>query len=231
MLKFNNEQTGKYKKSTITGTGSLAFRDLEFFARKNKADLSNVLDLGCGSGRSTNFLKKFCDEVNGCDINENALEHAKKSDPGSRFFLNNNETFYQFSKYKTIFSILMFFHLSSEKEIKSELLKCFNSLDEDGCLFIINGNKNLYTKNYASVQGQGIPPNQDGDLTKIKLLNIDCEVEDYYWSANFIITVAQSIGFIHLDTHMPLGVEGDPVDYKDETLHPPYYYIALKKNG
>ena len=231
MLKFNSEQTEKYKKSTITGTGYLAFRDIEFFAKKNKADLKNVLDLGCGSGRSTSFLKKFCDEVNGCDINEKALENAKKNNPSSRFFLNNNENFYQFSIYKSIFSILMFFHLSSEKEIKLELLKCFNSLDEDGFLFIINGNKNLYTKNYASVQGQGKVPNKDGDLTKIKLLNIDCEVEDYYWSADFIIKVAQSIGFIHMDIHMPLGVAQDPVDYKDEAVHPPYYYIALKKNG
>lgn len=231
MLKFNNEQTEKYKKSTIFGTGYLAFRDIEFFANKNKADLSSVLDLGCGSGRSSKFLRKFCDEVKGCDIDERALENARKTNEGSRFFLNSNESFYLFGKYKTIFSILMFFHLSSENEIKSELLKCFNSLDEDGCLFIINGNKNLYSKNYTSIQGQGTPPNKDGDIAKIKLLNIDCEVEDYYWSPTFLIKIAQSVGFIHLETHMPLGDEKDPINYIDEIFHPPYYYIALRKNG
>jgi len=41
MLKFNNEQTEKYKKSTITGTGYLAFRDIEFFARKNGSNVMN----------------------------------------------------------------------------------------------------------------------------------------------------------------------------------------------
>lgn len=55
MLRFNEEQVTKYTQNIIGGTGFLAFRDIEQFAKKHETDLSYVLDLGCGSGRSTNF--------------------------------------------------------------------------------------------------------------------------------------------------------------------------------
>ncbi|HEN5637057.1 TPA: class I SAM-dependent methyltransferase, partial [Legionella pneumophila] len=79
MLKFSDDQIKKYGKSSITGTGFLAFRDVEEFAAKYDTNLDYVLDLGCGSGRSTNFLSTFCKKINGCDIDQNALNNAKNS--------------------------------------------------------------------------------------------------------------------------------------------------------
>lgn len=235
MLKFNEEQTEKYSQNYIGDTGFLAFRDIELFSNRNKVDLSYVLDLGCGSGRSTNYLGKFCDKINGCDIDLNALKNAEKnkSKKSSQYFENKSNTSkYPYSKYKTIFSILMFFHISSKEEMKNELRKCYNSLDIYGSLIIINGTNNLYFRNYTSVKGVGKPPKNEGDIAKIKLINIDCEVSDFYWSENFIAQIAKEIGFNHLETYMPLGNTKDEIkySYKDEVHYPPYYYIALRKN-
>jgi len=84
------------------------------------------LDLGCGSGRSTQHLKAFCNEVNGCDINDVALEEAKRSNPENTFFNNDNDACdYDHGKYSTIFSILMFFHFCSEESMKKELIRCY----------------------------------------------------------------------------------------------------------
>lgn len=47
--------------------------------------------------------------------------------------------------------------------------------------------------------------NHDGDLAKIKLLNIDCEIEDFYWSEICIKEIAEEVGFDHLETYLPLG--------------------------
>jgi hypothetical protein len=58
MLKFSEDQIRKYSQSGIEGTGFLAFCDIEKFAIRNKTNLSYVLDLGCGSGRSTDFISR-----------------------------------------------------------------------------------------------------------------------------------------------------------------------------
>ncbi|HHS8465268.1 TPA: methyltransferase domain-containing protein [Legionella pneumophila] len=232
MLKFNEEQIKKYARSAIGGTGYLAFRDVEMFASKNKTDLRYVLDLGCGSGRSTQFISNFCQKVNGCDIDSNALSNAvkNKAKNNSLFFENNpTEKIYKYGKYSSIFSILMFFHMSSKEEIKEELVKCHNSLEKFGNLIIINGSKNLYVHNYLTVKGIGGPPTNDGDLVRIKLLNIDCEVDDYYWSEICIVEIANEVGFDHLETYFPLGKREDQIKYLDEMKYPPYYYIALRK--
>lgn len=233
MLKFNEDQIRKYKQSVIGGTGFLAFRDIEKLAKKYNTDLSYVLDLGCGSGRSTNYLGDFCKKVNGCDIDLNAIDNARKNSGKKKsvYFENIREQErYQYSKYTSIFSILMFFHMSSKEEIKVELIKCYNSLENFGNLVIINGTKNLYVRNYLTVKGIGEPPKTDGDLVKIKLLNIDCEIEDYYWSEVCIKEIAEEVGFEHLETYLPLGDKKDQINYIDEINHPPYYYIALEKN-
>ncbi|KTC84411.1 MULTISPECIES: class I SAM-dependent methyltransferase [Legionella] len=233
MLKFNEDQIRKYKQSAIGGTGFLAFRDIEKFAKKFNIDLSYVLDLGCGSGRSTNYLSSFCKKVNGCDIDLNALDNARKNSrkKNSLYFENEREQeLYQYSKYTSIFSILMFFHMSSKEEIKIELMKCYNSLETSGNLVIINGTKNLYVRNYLTVKSIGEPPKYDGDLVKVKLLNIDCEIKDFYWSDIYIKEIAEEVGFNHLETYLPLGDKTDQINYLDEIKYPPYYYIALRKN-
>jgi len=120
--------------------------------------------------------------------------------------------------------------MSSKEEIKIELMKCFNSLKNYGNLVIINGTKNLYFRNYLTVKCISNPPENDGDLAKIKLLNINCEIKDYYWSEICIKDIAEEIGFEHLETYLPLGDKEDHINYIDEITYPPYYYIALRKN-
>ncbi|HAT6979780.1 TPA: class I SAM-dependent methyltransferase [Legionella pneumophila] len=234
MIKFSNEQVRKYGQSIISGTGFLAFRDLEQFARNYNTNLDYALDLGCGSGRSTKFLSAFCKKINGCDIDKNALHNAKKSSAkdDSLYFENSFErNSFLYGKYTSIFSILMFFHLSTKDEIKAELVRCYNSLENLGNLIIVSGTKNLYMRNYLTVKGVGKAPVADGDIVNIKLLTIDCEITDYYWSENCIIDIAETVGFKHLGTHLPLGYKKDQIDYIDEVNFAPYYYLALRKNA
>lgn len=78
-------------------------------------------------------------KVNGCDIDLNAIDNARiNSNKNSLYFENEREQeLYQYSKYTSIFSILMFFHMSSKEEIKTELMKCYNSLENFEILVII----------------------------------------------------------------------------------------------
>lgn len=58
MLKFNEEQITKYKNSSIGGTGFLAFRDIELFAKRNNADLSY-----CHFQKTFSIANQSCREI------------------------------------------------------------------------------------------------------------------------------------------------------------------------
>ena len=66
----------EYAELEVEGTYFLAFRDvpnlLEKYAKGKRA-----LDYGCGTGRSTRFLKKLGFETIGIDINQHMLDKAK----------------------------------------------------------------------------------------------------------------------------------------------------------
>ena len=132
MIVFDAAQIEKYSHSDISGTGYLAFRDLQKFSQFHAVKTEYVLDLGCGCGRSTGFLKQFCTTVIGVDVSTEALAIAKKNYPDNNFFLNDilqhNHGAVQFD---AVFSIQMIFHLVSVDEVHREFSKVFNSLKNE----------------------------------------------------------------------------------------------------
>ena len=69
--------------------GQLTRRLTELLHQDKSRHRLNILDLGCGLGTFTQYLKKsFTDaEVSGCDISETALEKARISAPDCDFFM------------------------------------------------------------------------------------------------------------------------------------------------
>lgn len=83
--KFSKE----YSKLGIIDTFYLGFRDIPFFVEKYvKGKLA--LDFGCGSGRSTKFLKELGFDTIGVDVNSNMVNQAKQIDSGGRYILIND---------------------------------------------------------------------------------------------------------------------------------------------
>ena len=79
MLKFNKVQTLKYSQNSISGTGLLAFRDIEMFSKRNNADLSYVLDVGCANGIYSIPCASIAKNVTGVDINKKLLISLKNN--------------------------------------------------------------------------------------------------------------------------------------------------------
>ncbi|MBI4344129.1 MAG: class I SAM-dependent methyltransferase [Euryarchaeota archaeon] len=51
-----------------------------------------ILDVGCGSGFDVSYFHSKGCEIEGCDISEIAVEHAKKRFPGLKFFVHDFES-------------------------------------------------------------------------------------------------------------------------------------------
>jgi len=227
MIKFNKEKSESYKKSTIEGTGYLAFKDIAKIISDYKINMERVLDLGCGYGRSSEYLLQYSNNLFGTDINNECITHCNLSIRNDQFFLNRKSQKYKYTPYTAIFSILMLFHLENINELRKELRKCYKSLINEGHLIIVSGTKNLYSKNYISVKGIK-KPNYSGDKAILKLENIDLLVKDIYWSEKQIINTAIKLGFKKAFIEYPLA-EKDLKGYLDEYEIPPYFILILKK--
>ncbi len=85
----NQRRAESYSKLEFPNTYYLAYRDLpEIISTHVKGDLA--VDFGCGTGRSTRFLKDLGFKVVGIDIAADMLEIAKKSDPSGDYQLVEN---------------------------------------------------------------------------------------------------------------------------------------------
>src|SRR5215831_2995867 len=77
---YDDERRARaYAELAFPGTYSLAFRDLPaLFARQVTG--RRALDFGCGTGRSTRFLRDLGFQVSGVDISPAMLDQARSLD-------------------------------------------------------------------------------------------------------------------------------------------------------
>ena len=73
-----------YSKLEFANTYYLAYRDLPEIAAKY-APGRKALDFGCGTGRSSRFLRRLGFDVTGIDIAEDMLRKARQTDPGGDY--------------------------------------------------------------------------------------------------------------------------------------------------
>src|ERR1051325_1975507 len=73
-----------YATLQLPGTYYIAFRDLPALIRRYWQG-SRALDFGCGTGRSTRFLKEFGLNVVGTDISQAMLDQARALDPSGDY--------------------------------------------------------------------------------------------------------------------------------------------------
>lgn len=80
-MKFENSwgnpiRSHSYSKLESPNTYYLAYRDLPVIIHKHITG-SSAIDFGCGTGRSTRFLKNLGIETTGIDISQDMLDYAK----------------------------------------------------------------------------------------------------------------------------------------------------------
>jgi ubiquinone/menaquinone biosynthesis C-methylase UbiE len=76
----DDQYASAYAKLEFPGTYYLAFRDLQSIFAAHVSG-RKALDFGCGTGRSTRFLRKLAFDVVGVDIAEPMLRRARTFDP------------------------------------------------------------------------------------------------------------------------------------------------------
>ena len=82
----DEERARAYATLQFPGTYYLAFRDLPALIRRYNHGC-RALDFGCGTGRSTRFLRTLGLEVIGIDISRAMLDQARALEPSGEYCL------------------------------------------------------------------------------------------------------------------------------------------------
>jgi ubiquinone/menaquinone biosynthesis C-methylase UbiE len=224
-----------YSKLEFSGTYYLAYRDLpEIISEHVKG--RKAIDFGCGTGRSTRFLKKLGFNVIGVDIAEDMIKKARELDPKGDYRLIKNGDFTQFKNnaFDLVLSVFTFDNVPTmEKKVRNfrglEIL-----LKNEGRLVNLVSSPEIYTHEWASFSTKDFPENKhakSGD--KVRIIQTDIEdkrpVEDVVWTDEHYRETYKRAGLELIKTYKPLAKESEPYKWVNETRIAPWVIYVLKK--
>lgn len=240
MGSFNSYEDEKraeaYARLEFPGTYYLAFRDipkiLSEFVEGNKA-----LDFGCGTGRSSRFMKNLNFNVIGIDISKEMINKAREFDPDGDYRLTNNGDFSTFDKTNNKFDVVLSaftFDNIPTMEHKVDLFRKIGALlKNNGKIVSIVSSPQIYLHEWESFSTKDYPENKDaksGDIVKIINTSIDDDrpVDDIVWSHESYLDVYKQAGMEVVKMFKPLAKESEPYNWVNETKINPWVIYVLE---
>jgi ubiquinone/menaquinone biosynthesis C-methylase UbiE len=229
------ERAEAYAKLEFPGTYYLAYRDLpEIISKHIKG--TTALDFGCGTGRSTRFLKNLGLEATGADISGDMISKARERDPEGKYHLVTDGDLggFQDESFDLILSVFTFDNIPT----MPTKVKCFREmrriLKSDGRIVSLVSSPLIYTHEWLSFTTKAFPENQDaksGDKVKIVMTDVEDQrpVEDVLWSDEAYKEVYRQSGLEILEMHRPLGKDSEPQSWVNEKRISPWVIYVLKK--
>lgn len=241
-----------YAAMGITGTALLAYRDapeqFKIYGLHEKSG-KKIMDLGCGGGRSLNFLQEeFKDdnsaEYHGVDVSQAMIEQAQKNAPQCSYHRINQAMLKQGQEqsipvsdntYDLVFSSLVLLEIPSKQELINTLSEVRRTMKPDGIFVASTGRTTLYDqdKDWISV---GIDfeahqlPFKSGDEVKVLIKEAQIEVTDFYWTEKDYEEAYEQAGFEILNKFYAAGKPEDKVDWRSEAQpgSEPFVFFVVK---
>jgi SAM-dependent methyltransferase len=223
-----------YAKLEFQNDYYLAFRDLPTIFQKY-VNGKKALDFGCGTGRSTHFLKKHGFETIGIDISKEMINIAKKNDPAGEYYLIKDGEYdiLKPCKYDLILSAFTFDNIPQGKKI-SLLSGLIQLLKKEGVFINLVSSPEMYTHEWASFSTKDFPENKkakNGDIVPIittdfndrrPCYDIFCSPEEYE-------RIYKEVGLKIIHIEKPLARGSEPYKWINETRIAPWTIYILKK--
>jgi len=225
-----------YSKLEFPNTYYLAYRDLPAIIATHIQG-NRAIDFGCGTGRSTRFLKQLGFNVTGIDISEDMLAHARELDPGGEYIVVNNGQYQQLAagQYDLVQSVFTFDNIPGWETRISILKSLSELLCATGKIICLDSNSEMYTHEWASFSTKAFPENKTastGDIVKIIMTDVDDQrpVEDILWTEDDYYTLFNLAGLRIEATYKPLGFENEPYKWVvEKEIAPWIIFVLIKK--
>lgn len=239
-MKFSNsyedaKRAEAYAKLEFPDTYYLAYRDLPKlifeYAKGRKA-----MDFGCGTGRSTRFLKKLGFEAIGVDISEGMIKKAKEIDPQGDYRLVKDGDLSQFDNntYDLVLSAFTFDNIPTmEKKVKN-FREIRRLLKDEGIMINLVSSPEIYVHEWASFSTKDFPENRQaksGDKVRIIITAVEDKrpVEDVVWTDECYRQVYEKTRLSQVEMCKPLGKKSEPYRWVNETRIAPWVIYVLRK--
>jgi len=222
-----------YARLEFAGTYYLAFRDLPEILRPHVHG-RRALDFGCGAGRSTRFLRRLGFEAVGVDISSEMLARARALDPGGdyRQIADGDFGALEPASFDLVLCAFPFDNVPMLERKVGLLRGLAGLLASDGWIVNLVSSPEIYLHEWASFSTRDYPENAEarsGDTVRIVITDIPDRrpVEDIVWSDEAWRDTYARAGLEVLATYRPLGREGEPVRWVNETRIAPWTIHAL----
>ena len=231
----NLTRAESYSKLEFPNTYYLAYRDLPRIISTHVTGYSAV-DFGCGTGRSSRFLKQLGFKVIGIDISKDMLEIAKKLDKTGDYQLVSNGKYRHLgaNKFDLIQSIFTFDNIPGWDNRTNILTGLRDLLNPTGKIICLDSTPELYTNEWASFSTIDFPENwnaKTGDIVRDIMLDVEDRrpVEDIFWTIPDYHKLFNNAGLKVDATYKPLGYKEEPYTWITETQLAPWIVFVLSK--
>jgi cyclopropane fatty-acyl-phospholipid synthase-like methyltransferase len=229
----NDVRSASYATLEFPNTYYLAYRDLPQITQKY-AKGSKALDFGCGTGRSTRFVKNLGFDTTGIDISASMFKKARELDPEGIYHLVKDGDYRSVpdETFNLITSIFTFDNIPGLDHRVSLLKALKNKLAADGCIVMLDANARMYTREWASFTTLAFPENRharSGEKVKICMTDVDDQspVDDYLFTIADYHELFERAGLKLAETFQPLGKPDEPYLWKSELTIAPWIIYVL----
>jgi SAM-dependent methyltransferase len=222
-----------YAGLEFPGTYFLAFRDIPEFLRMYVTG-SRALDFGCGTGRSSRFLRQRGFQVTGVDISAPMLEHARERDPDGDYRLvpDGDLSGLESGSFDVILSAFTFDNIPERTARVHLFAELRRLLAAGGRIVNLVSAPEIYVNEWVSFSTCDFPENRlanSGDRVRIVMLDVPDRrpVEDVMWLDEDYRELYVRAGLEVLEVHRPLGTDADPHEWIAETKTSPWAIYVL----
>jgi SAM-dependent methyltransferase len=223
-----------YATLEFANTYYLAFRDVPALLAEHITG-TKALDFGCGTGRSTRFLKKLGFDVTGVDISEDMLRIARTIDPAGDYRLVPGDDFHELDlgTFNLVFSAFTFDNIpgAAKPRIFRDLGKL---LAPNGAIVSVVSSPEIYTHEWASFSTKDFPENaraRSGDLVRTIVTDHHDPrpVEDILCTEESYQVVYKEAGLQAIRVLKPLATGDESNPWVNETKIAPWVIYVLRR--
>jgi SAM-dependent methyltransferase len=225
-----------YARLEFPGTYYLAYRDLPDIISRHVRG-RRALDFGCGTGRSTRFLRQLGFDVAGVDIAADMVRLARDLDPVGDYRLIADGDFRQFDDgaLDLVLSVFTFDNIPTAARKIGIFAELGRLLAPEGRIVSVVSDPGIYLHEWASFSTKDFPENRRAGVgDKVKIIITDTEdprpVEDIVWPEAAYRDVYRRAGLEATDMLKPLATGKEPYAWVSETKIAPWAIYVLKKS-
>jgi len=231
----DDRRADAYARLEFPGTYYLAYRDLPEIIETHGGGAA-AIDFGCGTGRSTRFLKDLGFNVTGVDISANMIGKARQADPRGTYRLidENGLAGFPGNSCDLILSVFTFDNIPTAEKKITLFQDLGRLLKKNGSIISVVSTPEIYVHEWASFSTRDFPENRQarsGDQVRIIITDVDDArpVVDIVVSEEDYLAIYRQAGLEAVHIRKPLATGTEPIEWKSETRVAPWAIYVLKR--